>query len=268
MSAPGRLDGCPVLEARGVGVEIGSTHVLNGVDLVVSAGQVTGIVGPNGSGKSTLVRALARLGRPDSGTILLDEKDLYRQDGRAVARRLAFVEQDGHTDIDHSVLEVVRLGRLPHRPRFAGTTPADDVICHRALDAVDLVHLIDRRWNTLSGGERKRVQIARALAQEPDVLVLDEPLNHLDVRHQFDVLDLLRSRPWTVIVVLHDLDLAARACDQVVILDRGRVAAAGAPSDVLTPTLLADVFQVDGRITGRTIGTRLELFGAAPSIRR
>ncbi|PZF57894.1 hypothetical protein DEJ23_06935 [Curtobacterium sp. MCSS17_008] len=246
-----------------MGQVIGGVHVLTGVDLVVPDGQVTGVVGPNGSGKSTLVRALARLGRPDSGTVLLDGADIHRQDGRTVARRLAFVEQDGHTDIDHSVLEVVRLGRLPHRPRFAGTTAADDAVCRGALEAVGLVHLADRRWNTLSGGERKRVQIARALAQEPDVLVLDEPLNHLDVRHQFDVLDLLRSRPWTVLVVLHDLDLAARACDQVVVLDRGRVVAAGAPSDVLTPALLADVFEVDGRMTGRSTGTRLELFGTA-----
>lgn len=268
MTGMGRPELQTALEARGVGRRIGSTDVLREVDLVVPRGRVTGIVGPNGSGKSTLVRTLARLQRPDSGTVQLDGEDLHQHDGRTVARRLAFVEQDSHTDIDHAVIDVVRLGRLPHRPRFAGTTAADDDVCRRALEAVDLLHLVDRRWDTLSGGERKRVQIARALAQEPDVLVLDEPLNHLDVRHQFDVLDLLHSQPWTVLVVLHDLDLAARACHQLVVLDGGRVAAAGAPADVLTPELLADVFQVDGHMTGRDRGTRLELFGPVPAGRR
>ncbi|WP_220034487.1 ABC transporter ATP-binding protein [Curtobacterium sp. MCPF17_047] len=233
------------------------------VDLVAPSGSITGIVGPNGSGKSTLARCLAGVTPPDSGAVLLDGEDLHAFPRRSVARRLAFVEQQGHTEIDHRVLDVVRLGRLPYRSRLGGPDEGSDRICREALVAVGMAGTEQRRWNGLSGGERQRVQIARAFAQEPEVLVLDEPLNHLDVHHQFELLDLLQDGSRTVVVVLHDLDMAARYCDHVVVLSEGRVAAAGAPRTVITPVLLERVFRVRGRTRETPEGLRVDLLGTA-----
>ncbi|PYY31664.1 ABC transporter ATP-binding protein [Curtobacterium sp. MCBD17_030] len=252
-----------VLVARRVGRSVHGVRLLAEVDLVAPRGSITGIVGPNGSGKSTLARCLAGVTPPDSGAVLLDAADLHALPRRSVARRLAFVEQQGHTEIDHRVLDVVRLGRLPYRSRLGGPDTDSDRICREALAAVGMAGTEQRRWNGLSGGERQRVQIARAFAQEPEVLVLDEPLNHLDVHHQFELLDLLRDGSRTVVVVLHDLDMAARYCDHVVVLSEGRVAAAGAPRTVLTPDLLERVFRVRGRTRETPEGLRVDLRGTA-----
>ncbi|PZE84144.1 ABC transporter ATP-binding protein [Curtobacterium sp. MCBD17_032] len=254
-------DASGALGARDLGRSVQGIDLLVGVDLLAPSGRMTGIVGPNGSGKSTLARCLAGVTPPDRGTVTLDGDDLRTRTRRTVARRLAFVEQQAHTDIDHRVLDVVRLGRLPWRSRLGTLDDDADGICREALAHVGMAGTEQRRWSGLSGGERQRVQIARALAQEPAVLVLDEPLNHLDVHHQFELLDLLAAGSRTVVVVLHDLDLAARYCDHLVVLDEGGVAAAGAPEDVLTPDVLADVFRVRGRTVRTPDGLRVELRG-------
>jgi iron complex transport system ATP-binding protein len=254
---PGRL------EARGVGRSVHGVDLLLGVGLVAPPGRMTGIVGPNGSGKSTLARCLAGVTAPDTGTVTLDGDDLRSLPRRALARRLAFVEQQGHAEIDHRVLDVVRLGRLPHRSRLGALDDDADGICRQALDAVGMSGTEQRRWSGLSGGERQRVQVARALAQTPDILVLDEPLNHLDVHHQFELLDLLAAGAQTIVVVLHDLDLAARYCDHLVVLDRGRTTAVGSPADVLTPDLLERVFRVRGRTRRAGASLRIDLDGTA-----
>jgi len=257
------------LSARGVGrVERGAV-LLDGVDLDVDGGRVLGVVGPNGSGKSTLVRCLAAITPADAGEVRLDDRPIGAHGAREVARRLAFVGQEAASDIDHRVEDVVRLGRLPHRGRLGGASRQDDDICRRALADVGLDGFGRRRWSELSGGERQRVQVARALAQEPTVVVLDEPLNHLDVRHQFELLRLLTERPATVVVVLHDLALAARWCDELLVLAGGRAVASGAPRDVLDAGLLADVFGVRGSVEVRGGVTVVELVdslrGSAPT---
>ena len=251
------------LEARGVGRSVHGVDLLVGVDLLAPRGRMTGIVGPNGSGKSTLARCLAGVTAPDTGTVTLDGDDLRSLPRRAIARRLAFVEQQGHAEIDHRVLDVVRLGRLPHRSRFGALDDDADGICRSALAEVGMAGTEQRRWSGLSGGERQRVQVARALAQTPDVLVLDEPLNHLDVHHQFELLDLLAGGPRTVVIVVHDLDLAARYCDHLVVLDRGRTTAVGSPADVFTPDLLERVFRVRGRTRRAGASLRIDLVGTA-----
>jgi iron complex transport system ATP-binding protein len=250
-----------VLGAHDLGRTVQGVDLLVGVDLLAPSGLLTGIVGPNGSGKSTLARCLAGVTPPDRGAVTLDDADLRALPRRSAARRLAFVEQQAHTDIDHRVLDVVRLGRLPWRSRLGTLDDDADDVCREALAEVGMAGTEQRRWSGLSGGERQRVQIARALAQDPAVLVLDEPLNHLDVHHQFELLDLLAGGSRTVVVVLHDLDLAVRYCDHLVVLDGGRVAAAGAPEDVLTPGLLAEVFRVRGRTIRTPDGLRVDLLG-------
>jgi iron complex transport system ATP-binding protein len=232
------------LATRAVSWSAGGALVLDGVSVGVRDGETLGLLGPNGSGKSSLLRLLAGLRRPGAGAVLLDGSELRTLRRGAVARRVAVVEQQAGTEVDLTAEQVVRLGRIPHRGSWSGDAAADDQAVERALRETGTASLRARRWRTLSGGEQQRVQIARALAQEPRELLLDEPTNHLDVRHQLDLLALVRRLPLTTVVALHDLNLAAMHCDRLVVLRAGRVVAAGTPAEVLTPALIADVYEV------------------------
>ncbi|MEV2211957.1 ABC transporter ATP-binding protein [Streptomyces sp. NPDC050997] len=230
--------------------------ILDGVSFTPIPGSVTGLLGPNGSGKSTLLRLLAGVLTPTSGVITLDGHPLRGFSRRAVARRLAVVEQQADTQTELTVLDVVRLGRVPHRRAWTPVTPADEKAVRAALDRTDLTERADRLWHTLSGGERQRVQIARALAQEPRELLLDEPTNHLDIQHQLDLLTLVTELPVTTVIALHDLNLAAMYCDRLVVLNEGRVVAAGSPAEVLTEELIAQVYGVRAAVTPDAPGDR------------
>ena len=223
--------------------------VLTQFSLDVRPGVFLGIVGPNGSGKSTLVRALSRALRPSAGTVLLDESDLYAGlSAREAARAIGVVPQDTLVSLDFSVREVVRMGRAPHLPRrpFASETAEDERIVDEALRAARVEGLADRAVPTLSGGERQRVLFARALAQQPEVILLDEPTAHLDLRHQTETLTLARDLAHTggkaVLAVLHDINLASAYCDALVLLHEGRIIAQGPPEEVVTAENLQDVY--------------------------
>ncbi|WP_329232084.1 ABC transporter ATP-binding protein [Streptomyces canus] len=215
--------------------------ILRDVRLDVPDGAFVGLVGPNGSGKSTLLRCVYRALRPAGGAVRLDGDDVHTMDPRAAARVLAALPQESSAEFDFTVAEVVAMGRLPHRGR---TAAADEKICADAMDRTGVRHLADRGFLALSGGEKQRVLIARALAQQPRVLVLDEPTNHLDIAHQLDVLSLVRGSGLTVLAALHDLNLAAAHCDLLYVIADGRTVASGPPHDVLQPALLAEVFGV------------------------
>lgn len=221
--------------------------VLDGVTVDPVPGSTVGLLGPNGSGKSSLLRLLAGIDRPDSGSVQLDGRELHAMSRRAVARRVATVGQHADTDLDITVRDIVRLGRIPHTSVFGGRD--DTTAVTAAMAATGLRSMADRLWHTLSGGERQRVQIARALAQEPSELLLDEPTNHLDVAHQLEILAMIRLLPVTSVVALHDLNLAAMFCDHLVVLSAGRVVATGSPAEVLTEDLVADVYGVRCRIS-------------------
>ncbi|MGC0370561.1 ABC transporter ATP-binding protein [Microbacterium sp. SLBN-111] len=236
------------LQARDVRWTRGGALVIDGVSLRPVPGATVGLLGPNGSGKSSLLRLLQGASRPDAGEVLLDDTPLPKLPRREIARSVAVVTQHAETDADITVRDVVRLGRTPHRPMWGGARTDDDTAVEEALACVGLTDKADRYWHTLSGGERQRAQIARALAQRPRELLLDEPTNHLDIRHQLDILALVAALPVTSVVALHDLNLAATYCDQVVVLRRGSVVAAGRPTDVLTPELVADVYGVRARV--------------------
>jgi iron complex transport system ATP-binding protein len=223
-------------------------QLLDCVDLEAHDGELVGLLGPNGSGKTTLLRLLAGLRRPQNGTILLDDSDLGQQSRRDVAQRLAIVEQDTAAHIDLTVRQVVELGRTPFRGRFDALSDDDHKIVDAALHQVNITALQHRNWHSLSGGEKQRAQLARALAQQPQEILLDEPTNHLDIRHQLELLGLLRSLNATCVIALHDLNLAARYCDHLVVLDQGRVVSAGPPNTVLTNDLVRDVYGVDATI--------------------
>ncbi|WP_078888453.1 ABC transporter ATP-binding protein [Streptomyces sclerotialus] len=186
---------------------------------------------------------------PDSGTVTLDGRRLGDTGRRTVARRVAVVDQQAETRSALTVLDVVRLGRVPHRSAWTPASAADEEAVRTALARTGMADKAHRHWHTLSGGERRRAQIARALAQEPRELLLDEPTNHLDIRHQLDLLNLIAGLRLTSIIALHDLNLAAMYCDQLVVLKEGRVVAGGTPQEVLTETMVAGVYGVRARIT-------------------
>jgi iron complex transport system ATP-binding protein len=250
------------LAARDVAWSADGNSILDGVSIQARAGEVLGVLGPNGAGKTSLLRILAGLRRPDRGTVTLDGVGIDRMPRREVARRIAIVEQAPEVHDDISVQETVELGRTPHRGTFAGLDRSDRAAIERALTLTGMRHYRARNWRSLSGGEQQRAQLARALAQDPEIIVLDEPTNHLDIRYQLDVLALLSSLELTVVTALHDLNLAARFCDQVAVIHAGRVRAVGDPVDVLTPQLLREVYEVDAVVetsphTGAPVATYL-----------
>ncbi|WP_370973593.1 ABC transporter ATP-binding protein [Enterobacter wuhouensis] len=209
--------------------------VLNNITLEFSSGQITGLLGPNGSGKSTLLRCLAGLFPRHAHHVAIGDVALGEMPLKARARCMAFVPQHVEVDGDPSVEEIVRLGRTPYKRAFQSTSREDEAAVNASLIQMQLCELRKKRWRQLSGGERQRTQIARALAQQPRVLLLDEPTNHLDIQHQLELMRLISRLPLTVVVALHDLNLAANFCQRLVLLKSGRVSAAGEPDEVLTP---------------------------------
>lgn len=205
-----------------------SPLLLHETSFDVPAGQTLGVVGPNGAGKTTLLRLIYGFNLPVTGRVLVGGVSLSTLAPRTVARKVAAVLQGQPTDFALSVREIVALGRVPHRLGFATPGKRDDDVIEAALDRMDLHGMSHRSLSTLSGGERQRVMVARALAQEPQVLVLDEPTNHLDIRHQLEVRQLIRDLDLTIVTSLHDLNLAADICDQILVLRNGHMMA-GAP---------------------------------------
>ncbi|GGT15932.1 ABC transporter ATP-binding protein [Streptomyces purpureus] len=237
------------LAVEGVTLTAGAHRLVRDVSLTARPGEMIGLVGPNGSGKSSLLRAVYRVLRPEAGQVRVDGADAWSMPVRHLARTVAAVVQEAGADFDLTVREVVAMGRTPHKRLLDGDTAEDRLLIESALTSVDAAELADRPFDRLSGGERQRVLIARALAQRPALLVLDEPTNHLDIRHQLDVLGILRRMPATVLVALHDLNLAAHYCDRLYVLCDGEVVAAGPPAEVLTPALLNDVYGVTAEVT-------------------
>ncbi|MGO7205647.1 ABC transporter ATP-binding protein, partial [Rhizobium ruizarguesonis] len=226
----------------------GDTVIVNGVSLTVERGKVLGLLGPNGSGKSSLLRLICRLRRVHSGIIRLGDDNISSLSRAALARRVAFVEQQSTTDTQLTVRDVVRLGRTPHRGLLSSWGAGDDAAVDEALSRTGMRERAGQLWQTLSGGERQRVHIARSLAQAPSELLLDEPTNHLDIQHQLDILSLISKLGITCIVALHDLNLAAMFCDRLAVLQKGEVVASGAPEEVLTEDMIGRVFGVRAHV--------------------
>jgi iron complex transport system ATP-binding protein len=226
--------------------------VIDSLSLLVPTGQVTAIVGPNACGKSTLLRALSRLLAPRQGRVLLDGQEIHRLRAKELARQLGLLPQSPIAPEGITVGDLVSRGRHPHQSIFSRWSHADDLAVAAALEATQTAGLIDRPVDELSGGQRQRVWIAMALAQQTDVLLLDEPTTFLDVSHQIEVLDLLtdlnRERGTTIVMVLHDLNVAARYADHLIAMVDGRLHAAGPPDDVLTRETVRAVFGLDSQI--------------------
>ncbi len=240
------------LEARDLCAGYGERDVLFGLSLRIVSGDFIGIIGPNGSGKSSFLKALSRALKPRKGTVLLCEDDLYDMSQRRAAQQLAVVPQETSIGFGFTSLEVVLMGRSPHLGRLQGAGPRDLELARRAMELSNTWHLADRPVTELSGGERQRVIIAQALAQTPRLLLLDEPTQHLDVRHQLALLRTLREMcadGLAVILVMHDMNLAAQYCDELIMIRKGREFARGTPAEVLTSANLQEVFGVSAIVT-------------------
>ena len=239
----------PALEARGVSLAYDQTVVFEGLDLRIETGEVTTLIGANGCGKSTLLKAFGRLLTPTAGTVELDGRGVRSIPTREVARRLAILPQKPLTPSATTVRDLVSRGRHPHQSLLKPWTPADTIAVDEALAATGLETLADRDTASLSGGQLQRAWIALVLAQRAPTILLDEPTTFLDLSHQLDVLRLVRSinreRGATVVMVLHDLTLAGRYSDRLVVVGGGRVIADGTPWEVLTPAVLREAFDLD-----------------------
>jgi iron complex transport system ATP-binding protein len=242
----------PRIDVRDLSLGYGKVNVLQSLSLPIERGKITVLAGPNGCGKSTLLRAIRRLHKPTSGGIFLEEVDISRLGDKALARQIGLLAQSPSAPEDMTVEELVRLGRYPHQTMLQPWSPDDASALDQAMAGTGVTALRHRRLGSLSGGQLQRVWIAMVLAQQTDVVCLDEPVNHLDMAHQLDCLDLVRQLKdtfgRTVVLVLHDLNLAARYADHLVFLRDGAIAAAGSPEALMTEDNIARVFDVRARV--------------------
>ncbi len=241
----------PAIEARALSFHVEAKQLLDRVDLCAAQGQFVGVIGPNGAGKSTLLRALSNVLRYEAGSVRLEGTELDSLSARRVAEILALVPQIAPYTQGFTAFELVLMGRYPHLGRFQVEGKADDRIARDAMRLTETDSFETRTLETLSGGERQRVFLARAMAQQPRILLLDEPTSNLDILHQLKLLTLVRQLVddgLTAVAAIHDLNLAARYCDQLVLLADGRVVTEGAPEEVLTPATIASAFGVKSAV--------------------
>ena len=253
----------PEINVHQLDFSYGDRNILEDLNFEITSGSFITIIGPNGSGKSTLLKNLSANLIPKRGAVLLDREDIYRINKKTLARQLAVVPQDHSVDFEFSVIEAVLMGRMPHQSRFTGDDERDVAIARWAMELTGTWDLKDRYITTLSGGELQRVVVARALTQEPKVLLLDEPTSHLDIQYQYDLLELLRTlnrtKGLTIVAVLHDLNLAAQFSDQVRLLNRGKIMAYGPPVQVLTLQNIKEVYQIEAVISQNEITGRFNI---------
>jgi iron complex transport system ATP-binding protein len=237
-----------MLTAKDLRKSYGNLRVLEGIHLQIKQGECLGIIGPNGSGKSTLVKLLVGEEQPDQGEVILEEKKLSRYSKKERAQKVAVLPQEGMPLVPFTVEEVVRMGRHPYVGRWPWISEADQTIVEQVMVATGIDRYRGRLVEELSGGERQRVAIAKAMAQEPTLLVLDEPTTFLDIQYQLAILDLLyqwqREKSLTMITVLHDLNLAAQYCDRLLMMKEGKVVKVGLPHEVLQSDLIEEVYGV------------------------
>ena len=235
---------CAHLQAKNLSWQAAANYIVRDVSLHVAQGELVGLLGPNGSGKSTLLRMIYRILKPASGSVQVHGSDVWHGSARDNARAMAVLAQENSGEFELLVRDMVLMGRTPHQSAFARDSAEDFRIVAQALERVDAQYLSERMFSTLSGGEKQRVLMARALTQQAPLLVLDEPTNHLDVRHQFELMNLIRSLGLTALAALHELPLAAHYCDRLYLLKDGALVAQGTPAEVLTPETIADAYGV------------------------
>jgi iron complex transport system ATP-binding protein len=228
---------------------VDDVHLLRDLDFEIEAGALTGLIGANGSGKTTLLKTIYRLYAPSHGVVYLDGANVRSLKPKIAARKMAVLSQEYRATFGFPVMEMVLMSRYAQKGFLETRTDEDVAICEQALRQVGLYALRERNFLSLSGGEKQRILLAAAFAQDAELIILDEPANHLDIGQQLQIMDIIKKRPQTTVFAsMHDLNLAARYCDKLIALKNGRVAAAGMVEEVITPELIRDLFQVDAKI--------------------
>ena len=241
----------PLLVAEGLHWSVGSKRVVRDVSLALREGECLGLIGPNGCGKSSLLRLLYRVTRPHAGRVHLQGRDIHEMSARSFSQQVAVLTQEFTPAFEMTAREAVMMGRIPHQSRWSPWSSGgarDREVVRECLARVDCLPLQDRDFAQLSGGEKQRVLLARALAQQPQILMLDEPTNHLDVRYQHELMALVRAAGRSTLVVLHDLNIAAQYCDRLCLMHHGALVAQGRPEEVLTPEHIAGVYGMNALI--------------------
>ncbi|PRY83703.1 ABC transporter ATP-binding protein [Alkalibacterium olivapovliticus] len=240
------------ITTKDLSIGYGKHLIVDGLELTIPDSKITCIIGPNGCGKSTILKTIARLLKPSKGAVLLDGKTIHHQSTKSIAQKIAILAQSPHTPEEMTVKDLVSYGRSPYQKGFGQLTNKDWEMIHWALEETNLLEFADRFVHSLSGGQRQRVWIAMALAQDTDILLLDEPTTYLDLAHQLDVLQVLeklnKKQNKTIVMVLHDLNHASRFSDYLISIRDGKIVKAGEPAEVMTNQVLRDVFDIDAQI--------------------
>lgn len=223
--------------------------ILNNINLQIPSGKFVGLIGPNGAGKSSLLRCLYRFNRPTLGKITFNQQDIWQLKSEDYAKHVAVVLQETPSQFNLSLYDVVALGLTPHKSLFSSTTQSDKQKITQAIATVGLEQQCNQSFESLSGGEKQRALIARAIVQQPQLLIMDEPTSHLDVKYQIQVMELAKSLGVTVFASFHDLNLAAAMCDELVVIKKGEITHTGTPLQVLSENMLAEVFEVCAQVT-------------------
>lgn len=237
------------ISIRNLDYTAGSNHILKNINISFEQGEFIGIIGPNGSGKTTLLRHISAWLKPEKNAVLINERDVLSFSEKELAREMALVAQSSQIEFEFTAMDVVLMGRSPYISRFQDESRRDLGIARNAMEVTHTWHLKDRTANSLSGGELQRVMIARALAQDTSILLMDEPISHLDIHHQIEILDLVKGlqieKGLTVVAVLHDLNLAAQYCDELILLHNGEICCSGSAQEVLTQENIYRVYGIN-----------------------
>ncbi len=236
------------IEIKNLNFSVSQRQILNSIYLSVENKKTVGLIGPNGSGKTTLLKHLYRALLPKKNTVFINGLAIENFSYKESAQTITVMKQEGLSDFQYKVIEMVLMGRSPYRNFFEPDTKEDREIAFNALRFLGMEEYADREFTTLSGGEKQRVLIARSLAQEAEILVLDEPTNHLDVHYQWALMEIIKNLNKTVLSVFHELNLAANFCDYIFVLDKGKIVAQGSPKELYTKNLFAEVFRIDAEI--------------------
>lgn len=249
------------LEVRGLGFSVDQVTLIRDINLKVEKGELVGLIGPNGCGKSTLLKNIYRACKPDCGKVFLDDEDAVNISNKNMARRMSVMVQENVVEFDISVNEMVMLGRYAHKKLLADTTDADDAIVAAALEEVGMSDYRSRSFLSLSGGEKQRILIARALAQQAPLILLDEPTNHLDINYQYQIMGVLKKQQdLTVFSSIHDLNLAAIYCDRIILMSGGRIVCCGTPEEVITPENILEFFHVKAQVSVNSTTGKIQVY--------
>lgn len=248
------------LQVNNLKFSIDNEEILKDISFDIKNGAFVGIIGPNGSGKSTLLKNIYRVYKPSSGKIILDERVLSKLKEKECAQKIAVLAQESNTYFDFTVEQIVKMGRYPYKSIFEDYSKEDMQIVRQTLEKVGLENDMNRTFSTLSGGEKQRALIARALVQNADFLILDEPTNHLDIGYQIQLMDLVKKLKMTTLAAIHDINLAAMYCDYLIVIHKGKIIKVGSPEEVITVALLKEIFGVNAYVGINPINKKIQVF--------